>query len=211
MGAIMLDNSLKVFINDLSTKSPIPGGGGASALAGAMAGALASMVCNLTLGKKKYADVSEDIERIIIKANNTKDKMLELIIKDAELFAPLAEAYGLKKDTPEQVEFREKTMEAALKGACKAPLEMIYLSSECILLLEELSKKGSRIAISDVGVAAVMLSACVSGACLNIYINTGLMKDRDYAQKLNTEVKALEKDIVGASQKIYNDIAATLY
>ena len=175
--ALTNKNTINEFIERLASGDPTPGGGGASALCGALAAALGSMVCNLTLGRKKYAEVQEDITLIVNESGKLKESFLMLIEKDAELFEPLAAAYGLPKETDEQKVRRDAIMEKALYDACKAPVEMLETTQKTIDLLEELEQKGSRIALSDVGVAAALAEAAVKGACLNVYINTALMKN----------------------------------
>jgi len=177
--------SLEEFMDVLSSKEPVPGGGGASALAGAMGTALARMVGNLTLGKKKYADVQEDITLLQQKASVLTEEIMELIDKDAEVFLPLSKAYSLPSVTDEEKEYKDKVMEEALNTACSVPVQIMEKSYQMLLLLKDYADKGSRIAISDVAVSSVMLRAAITGASVNVYINTKSMKDREKAEDLN--------------------------
>ena len=183
----MRELSLNEFTEQLSSAAPVPGGGGASALMGAVSASLCSMVGNLTSGKKKYAEYQADIERIIADAVRLNGDMLALIEKDAEAFEPLAKAYSIPKEEPG----RDEMLEKALYEAALAPLEIVKKSSEVADLIKELSTKGSRLAISDVGVAASACTACVKGAAMNVFINTKLMKNREAAAKLNKETVML--------------------
>ena len=185
----MLDKSMDLFLEELSSSAPVPGGGGASAQAGAMAAALGSMVGNLTSGKKKYAEYQTEIEELIVKAQALRDSFKALVEKDAECFEPLAKAYSIPKDEPG----REEKLEECLKVAASAPYEMVLKAEETAELLARLAVIGSRLAISDVGVGATLCTSAAEGAAMNVYINTKLMKDRAYAEDLNLKtVKAVE-------------------
>ena len=190
------------FCDALDSKEPVPGGGGASALAGALGAALAGMVCSLTVGKKKYADVEPRINEIWEKASSVKARLVAAIDKDAECFEPLAKAYGMAKDDPE----RDRVMESALRTACSAPLEIMRLAAETVGLLDELCEKGSTLAVSDVGVGASMAKAALTGASLNIFINTKLMKDREYAEALNSEAAELMNTYAPMAEKIFDSV-----
>ena len=203
---MMTDKSCMDFIEVLSSAAPVPGGGGASALVGSLGMALGSMVGNLTLGKKKYADVQEDIKQILTKAEVLQKELIDLVEKDAEVFEPLSKAYGLPKNTDEEIKEREKIMESALKNACRVPLEIMRIGLEAIALLQELSIKGTRIAISDVGVGVLFCKSALMGASLNVYINTKLMKDREYADKINHETEMLLEKGSKAADEVYKAV-----
>ena len=138
------DYSCKDFITVLSGKSPVPGGGGAAALAGAIGIALGNMVGSLTVGKKTYAAVEEDIIQCKKKADEITARLLDLVEKDAEAFEPLSAAYGMPKSTPEEIEKKAEVMEAALVGACEVPLEIMRTCAEAIDLIETFAEKGSK-------------------------------------------------------------------
>ena len=186
----MTEKSVESFLSELSSGAPVPGGGGASALAGAAASALASMVANLTTGKKKYAEYQAEIDEILIKTADLVKDFESLIEKDAEVFEPLAKAYSIPKDEPG----RDEALEEALNTACSAPYEIVMKTKEACEIIVRLETIGSRLAISDVGVAATMLQTAAKGAAMNVYINTKLMKNRSRAEELNTETfKAVEE------------------
>ncbi len=198
------------FLAMLASKSPIPGGGGASALAGAIGTALGSMVANLTVGKKKYAEYEKDLEYILEKASAIRHDLLELIRKDAEVFEPLSRAYSLPKDTEEQQKEKDTIMEAALKKASLVPIEIMRKTQEAIALHEELLTKGSVIAVSDVGVGVIMCKAAIQGASLNVFINTKLMKDREYAEQLNKETSVILENSLARADKVFDAVAMKL-
>ena len=182
---MMAEQTIQEFIKVLSSKEPVPGGGGASALAAAVGMALGSMVANLTTGKKKYAEHQAEIEEILQKAEALTGELLEGMDKDAEAFEPLAKAYGLPKDTEEQIAERRNIMEKALQDASLAPLALMEKILQAMELTKRLSEIGSNLAISDAGVSVQMLSAALNGASLNVFINTKLMNDKEKAETLN--------------------------
>lgn len=206
----MQETTLLQFIEALSSKAPVPGGGGASALAGAIGTALASMVGNLTSGKKKYAEYQPDIKRILEEAERLTTKLLQLIEEDAAVFEPLSKAYGLPKGTPEELAHKEEVMEGALYEASLVPLRIMETAVEAIRLQEELSVKGSVLAISDVGVGAKLLEAALQGASLNVYINTKLMKNREQAEELNQRAEALIQEGAERSQQVFEVVKSRL-
>ena len=202
----MRELSLNEFTNQLSSAAPVPGGGGASALMGAVSASLCSMVGNLTSGKKKYAEYQQDIERIIADAVRLNEDMLALIEKDAEAFEPLAKAYSIPKEEPG----RDEILEKALYEAALAPLEIVKKSADVSALINELTVKGSRLAISDVGVAASACVACAKGASMNVYINTKLMKNREVAADLNKQTLSLVDEVVKACDAAYEEVKGGL-
>lgn len=203
---MMYEEKIQDFIEVLSSDAPVPGGGGASALAGSMGMALGSMVANLTVGKKKYADVQDDIQRILEKAKSLQDKLLKLMDEDAQAFEPLSKAYGLPRQTPEEQARRDEIMEEALVVASLAPMKIMETCMEVIELLEELEVKGTRIAISDVGVGIQLTRAALTGASMNVYINTKLMKKEVTAKELNEKADALILEGTKRSDVVYDKV-----
>ena len=193
---------MEQFLKELASKEPVPGGGGAAALTGSVAAALASMVANLTTGKKKYAEYQQDIERILEILEVEIKEIYGYIAKDAEAFLPLAEAYSIPKEDPKREEILEKvSLQAAL-----IPMELTEKLFHLIPILEELETKGSRLAISDVAVAASCLRAALESSVMNIYINTGSLKDRKKAEELNQKAKELVEEGAKRCQEIYDNI-----
>lgn len=194
------------FVDVLASKAPVPGGGGASALVGAVGMALGSMVGSLTVGKKKYADVEADIIALMEKAAALQKELLRLIDEDAVVFEPLSKAYGIPKDDPN----RESIMEAALKDACSVPMDIMRACAKAIDLHIEFAAKGSALAISDVGVGIAFCRAALMGASLNVFINTKTMLDRAYADGIEKEADALLDKYCALADETYNSVIKRL-
>ena len=172
--------SCSQFVNDTASKAPIPGGGGVSALIGALGLALGDMVGELTVGKKKYAENEPELKRAMEESRELINKLMECIEKDAEAFGPLSEVYAMPKDTPGYEELKEK----CLRQAAEAPMEILELSCRALELIDIFSLKGSRIAVSDAATGAAACRAAIYGAAANVRANTSLMKDRDHAEEM---------------------------
>ena len=203
---MMLEKKTTEFLEELSSSAPVPGGGGASAAAGAYAAALGLMVGNLTTGKKKYADVEEEICESMKKLEQLRDKLTRLVDEDAKAFEPLSKAYGMPKETEEQKKLKEQVMETALREACRVPLEIMEVSIEVMELLQLLEEKGSRLAVSDAGVGILFAKTSLEGASLNVFINTRLMKDRQYAEELNQRADAWIARGRTLEQQVYHGV-----
>ena len=201
-----MEKNVDKFLETLASSAPTPGGGGAAALCGALAIALGNMVGNLTLGKKKYADVQEDISALNAKAEALRSDFVSLIDADAEAFAPLSKAYGIPKDDPARAE----VMETALKRAAEPPLEIMRKCAETIGVISEYAAKGSALAISDAGCAAALAIAAMKAAALNVRINTKNMTGRGTADKMNAETDALLAEYGITAGKIYENVAGRL-
>jgi formiminotetrahydrofolate cyclodeaminase len=198
------------FIGVLASKEPVPGGGGASALTGAIGAALGNMVGSLTVGKKKYAEVEAEIIELKRKSDELQDALLRLIDRDAEDFAPLAKAYSLPAYTPEQQAEKDRVMEAALRGAAAPPFEIMKRCAEAIDVIEGFAAKGSKLAVSDAGVGAAFCKAALVGASLNVFINTKAMKDRAYAEKLNADADRLLAEYEAKADAVFTGVKARL-
>lgn len=205
-----MEKSCKEFTEVLASKEPVPGGGGASALAGALGMALGNMVGALTVGKKKYADVQEDIKRLMEEAQSLQDELLALIQKDAESFAPLAAAYGMPKETDSEKAEKERVLEEALKTACSAPLEIMEKCCRVIDLQKEFAEKGSALAVSDAGVGVIFAKAALQGAALNVFINTSSMKDREYAEAIDCKAEEMLTEYTVAADMVYSSVYSRL-
>lgn len=201
-----MEKNVDKFLADLASSAPTPGGGGAAALCGALGIALGNMVGNLTLGKKKYADVQEDIAELNAKAEALRAGFVALVDADAEAFAPLSRAYSIPKDDPA----RDEIMEPALLRAAEAPLEIMRKCAEAIDLISGYAAKGSALAISDAGCAAALCGAAMEAAALNVKINTKSMKNRAVADNINAEMNELLQKYFLHSQEIYNDVSGRL-
>lgn len=201
-----MEKNIDKLLEALASSAPTPGGGGAAALCGALGIALGNMVGSLTLGKKKYADVQEDIAELNAKAEALRAGFVALVDADAEAFAPLSRAYSIPKDDPA----RDEIMEPALLKAAEAPLEIMRKCAEALELISGYAAKGSALAISDAGCAAALCGAAMESAALNVKINTKSMKNRAVADSINAEMNELLQKYFALSQEIYNDVSGRL-
>jgi formiminotetrahydrofolate cyclodeaminase len=201
-----LKQNIVEFTDVLASKASVPGGGGASALVGAVGTALGSMVGALTVGKKKYADVEAEIIELMKKADEVRAALLKQIDEDAVVFEPLSKAYGLPKDTEEQKAEKNRIMEACLRDACSVPMEIMVKCCEAIELQKEFAAKGSSLAISDAGVGVAFCRAALQGASLNVFINTKSMLDKDYADSLNKKAYDMLAKYVPMADEIFNSV-----
>ena len=197
-----MNKNVTEFTEALASKSAVPGGGGASALVGAIGIALGDMVGELTVGKKKYADVEEDVRALMVRAQELRVKLLSCVNKDAKAFEPLSRAYGIPKDDPT----RDEVMEKCLRDAAGAPLEILDLCCEAIELQREFAAKGSVLAISDAATGVVFSLSAMYGAAVNVKVNTKSMKDRDYAEKINAHVDAQMAKYRPIAEQVYQDV-----
>lgn len=207
---MMLDKKTTEFLEELSSSKPVPGGGGASAAVGAFASALGMMVANLTIGKKRYADVEEEVKSVRAKLDELQKRLIVLTDKDAEAFEPLSKAYGLPKETEEQKAEKERILEQELYSASIVPLEIMEQILEVMKLLKIMGEKGSKIAISDVGVGILFAQAALEGASLNVFINTNLMKNKDRAAFLDQKADAMISEGKSLQKEIYTGVLAKI-
>ncbi len=180
----MMEESVKEFIDKVASSSPTPGGGSIAALAGAMAGSLAEMVCNLTIGKKKYADVEEDMKILRKKCEGIRKRFMELVDEDAAAFDKVMEAFKKKEG-----------IQNALKLAAEVPLDTARESISLLNLLKEIAEKGNKNSISDAGVAALMAQASFNSAILNVRINLKEMEDMDYRKRKENEMAEMKDEM----------------
>lgn len=206
----MTQRSCEQFLADLAGKSPVPGGGGTAALVGALGVALGNMVGSLTVGKKKYAAVEEDILRLNRESETLRRELERLVTADAEVFEPLSRAYGLPKSTPEELEHRNAVMAQVLEAACAVPMEIMECCARAIVLLEEYAQKGSVLAVSDAGCGAALCRAALEAASLNVFINTKAMADRERARSLNAQAHVLLGEYVPRAEQVLNKVTNQL-
>ena len=197
-------------VDVLASKSAVPGGGGAAALTGAIGIALGSMVCNLTIGKKKYAEHEESVKSILEKARSLEKDLIVMIDEDAECFLPLSKAYGLPRSTDEEKKIKSETMENALKKACEVPIKIVKVCYESIKLHEDLVDKGSRLAISDIGVGVQCLRAAILSGQLNVLININSIKDEKYVNEVRNEINSLVEEGVKICDEVYLKVEKAL-
>ncbi len=197
-----LDRNVSDFTEVLASKNPVPGGGGASALVGAVGISLSNMVGNLTIGKPKYADIEDEVRVLVEEGEQIRLELLSLIDADAEAFEPLSRAYGIPKDDPT----RDTAMEEALRVACAVPIDMMCVLGRAIEMHERMGQIGTAIALSDVGVGAVMCKTAMRGAALNVFVNTQLMKDKEYATKLERAASSLLDTYCPLADRVYETV-----
>lgn len=175
-------------------------------MAGALGAALSGMVSNLMLGKKKYADMQEQVAGLLEKTTRLRNGFLLLAEEDAKAFYPLSQAYSLPQDDDRQKKHREAVMEKALFEASVVPLKIMEKACGCIDILEQLAGIGPRLAISDVGVGVQLCRAALLGASMNVFINTKLMKDRREADKFNEQANSLVESGIKKADAVYGSV-----
>ena len=195
-------DSCRDFVTILASSEPAPGGGGAAALVGAIGTALGNMVGSLTVGKKKYADVEEEIIALKAECDQLQKDLLDQVPADAEGFLPLAKAYGIPKDDPN----RDEVMESATMTACAVPVHIMELCCEGISKIKVFAEKGSRLAVSDAACGAVILKAAMEAASLNVYINTKSLKNREEAEKLNAKCEEMLTTYGAVADEVYTTV-----
>ena len=200
------DKTIDAFMQELSSKAPIPGGGGASALVGALSASLTHMVRALTVGKPKYAAVEAEMFELLKQTEALANRFLALMDEDAAAFEPLAQAYRLPKETEEEKASKAVRMEAALKSAVQPPLAIMETCEQALPLISFCAEKGSVVAVSDAGVAASLCRAALEGASLNVFINTQGMQDKAYAEMLNLRARALLSRAGAQAEEIYRAV-----
>lgn len=174
------DKPVQQFLDELASKAATPGGGSAAAIMGAMGAALVSMVCNLTLGKKNYEAVQDEMKALLEKSEALRARLTDMVKADVEVFNQVMAAYGLPKDTDEQKAARSLAIQAALKAATDVPLDCAEACAEVVRISQFTAEQGNRSAVSDAGVAVEVAYAALRSAALNVYVNTGAIKDQDF-------------------------------
>jgi formiminotetrahydrofolate cyclodeaminase len=194
--------SVDDFLNELASNTPAPGGGSVSALAASLGAALTSMVCRLTIGKKKYADVQKEIEEVLKQSEELRAKFNAIIDEDTAAFNTVMAAYGLPKESEEQKAKRTAEIQEATKTATLVPLTLIGLCIEALKLVKIVAEKGNHNSISDAGVAALILQAGCKGAALNVKTNLGSLSDAGFVDQTKT---ALEQHL-GSLDTLFSEI-----
>ena len=195
------------FVTVLASNAPVPGGGGASALVGAIGTALGNMVGSLTVGKKKYADVEAEIIALKSKCDRLQKDLLDQIALDAKGFEPLAKAYGIPKDDPN----RDRILEEATMVACQVPMKIMELCCESLDAIAVFAEKGSRLAVSDAGCGAVCVKAALQAASLNVFINTKTLKNREAAEEMNKKCLDMLDKYGALADKIFETVKSGFF
>lgn len=194
----------QTFISEVAAGTPTPGGGGASAYCGALGSALLSMVGNLTTGKKKYAEVENEVVAHLKQLEEVRQELLELVEKDALAFAPLADAFKLPRDTDEKKAYRHGLIQEVLIDAISVPFAIMNACDRVIVLSDFLAHYGNRSAISDVATGVSFAQGALKGAALNVYVNAAMLDDRDMAARYTDEADRLIAESGRRADEIYN-------
>ena len=200
----MTQESCRKFVEVLASDAPAPGGGGAAALVGAIGTALGNMVGSLTVGKKKYADVQDEILALKARCDELQTQLLNQVEADEVHFLPLAKAYGIPKDDPN----RDKIMEEATIIACSTPMTIMELCCQAIDCIAVFAEKGSRLAVSDAGCGAVCCKAALQAASLNVFINTKSLKNREVAEEMNRKANLMLNKYCQIADEIFTTVKA---
>ncbi len=189
------EQSIETFLDELASKQATPGGGSAAAVIGAQSAALTSMVCNLTIGKPKYIEVENDMKALLQQSEALRTELTGMIKADVDVFDKLMSCYGLAKETDQEKTDRSEQIQSVLKEATLVPLECAKACAQAIKLSRVAAEKGNIGVISDAGVAALAGYSALKSAALNVYINAGSIKDKNFATEKLAE---LEQVINGA-------------
>jgi formiminotetrahydrofolate cyclodeaminase len=210
MDGNLVDLTCTEFVAQTFSKTPVPGGGSVAALVGTLGVGLEGMVCSLTQGKKKYAQYEEDIVRMAAKIENLKNRLLSLVDEDAKSFYPLSQVYSMNATTSDELRQKENKMQEVLKKAIQPPIEIIRECYQAAQFLEELSKKGSVLALSDVGCAAQLLRSATHSAWLNVLINLKGITDELFIQSCNAELLPMIDSTCHICDMVYEKISLQL-
>ncbi len=195
-------STVKEFLSELASSSPAPGGGSVAALAGALGAALTSMVCNLTIGKEKYADVQDEIKKVLKKSEALRNKLTILIDKDTDAFNDVMKAFKMPKETEEQKNKRSNAIQEGYKIAASVPLETARTCEEILDVALVVAKKGNQSSITDAAISAIMAKVGVKSAILNVKINLGSIKDEKFVNRINSDLEKIEKSAADKTDEV---------
>ena len=205
-----IDEPLKKYLDEAASGASTPGGGSVAALAGALGAALTSMVCNFTVGKKKYRDVEAEVSQILSESEELRSKLLDLMVEDTRVYGQVSAAYGMPKGTPEEKEARTEAIQEALKAAMGAPLEAAICCHRILKLNEPLLEKGNKNLISDVGVAVLLAESAMRSAIMNVEINLSYIKDEKLCGETREKLRPLIAEAAELRSKIYKDVSEAI-
>lgn len=199
---MLIDKKVSNFLDELASNSPTPGGGSVAALAGALGAALISMVGNLTVGKKKYEDIEEDIKKIISSSEKLRYELSQLMEEDVKAFNNFMATYKMPKETEDEKKMRTKKIQEALVEAARIPLKTAYKCLDIMILSQEAAEKGNINVISDAGVAVLMAEAALESAILNVKINLKMIGDEKVRIELSSSMKEILLKEKGQKEKV---------
>jgi len=206
----MLTQSMQDFLNVLAGKSATPGGGSVAALNGALGAALVTMVCNLTIGKKKYAAVEAEMQAIKAGAEHLQADLAAMIAADSAAFDTVMAAFGLPRDTAAEKQARSQAIQAALKEATIVPLNTARACAKVLTLCKPVAEKGNVNSLSDVGAGAQAAAAGLKSAALNVFINLGGLKDADFVTRVEAELRDILAAHENMADEIYHLVKSTM-
>jgi formiminotetrahydrofolate cyclodeaminase len=206
----LVKQNIKMFLDEVASSSPAPGGGSVAALAGALGAALTSMVCNLTKAKQGYESVQNEIAEVLEKSEELRKDLTDLIDKDTDAFNEVMKAIKMPKETEDQKEQRRNAMQIAFKQAAEVPLETARKCVQILDIAQVAAEKGNKSSISDTAVSALMAQTGVQAAMLNVRINLSSIKDTDYTQQVTTELHELLQNAMQKSTEILNIVEKNL-
>lgn len=198
------DKSIVTFLDELASKQPTPGGGSAAALMGAQAAALVSMVCNLTIGKPKYAEVEADMQTLLTQAEALRETLIGMIKADVDVFNKLMACYGLPKATDEEKTHRSAQIQLVLRDATEVPLDCAKACAKAMALSRIAAEKGNLGVISDAGVAVMTAYAGLKSAALNVHINAASLKDREFSDATLAELETIMQSAESEANAVYD-------
>ena len=198
------DKSIVTFLDELASKQPTPGGGSAAALMGAQAAALVSMVCNLTIGKPKYAEVEADMQTLLTQAEALRETLIGMIKADVDVFNKLMACYGLPKATDEEKTHRSAQIQLVLRDATEVPLDCAKACAKAMALSRIAAEKGNLGVISDAGVAVMTAYAGLKSAALNVHINAASLQDREFADAKLAELETIMQSAESEANAVYD-------
>lgn len=198
------------FLDELASQAPVPGGGSGAALVGALGAALASMVCNLTVGKPKYADVQDDIRALLAQTEALRARLTALIDEDIAVYYRLSAAYKMPRDTDEQKAARTAAIQEILRDATKVPMQIAEACVQVLGLCKPIAEKGNVGAVSDAGVAALLAEAALRSAALNVLINLAAIKDAEFVARERATLDGLLSGKSELKEEIYALVVSKL-
>jgi len=202
--------TIQVFLDELASKQATPGGGSAAALMGAQAAALVSMVCNLTIGKPKYAEVDWQMQDLLAQSETLRADLTGLIKADVDVFDKLMQCYGLPKSSDAEKTDRTAQIQAVLRDATLVPLRCAEACAKAIALSHLAAEVGYLGAVSDAGAAAMSGLGGLKSAALNVYINTAALKDREFAETCLAELQQIVSTAEAEAEQVYQLVKSKL-
>ena len=206
----LTDKPVTNFLDDLASNLPAPGGGSVASLSGALAAALVSMVCNLTLGKKGYENVQDDIQALLARSEALRHEMTDLLEADVAAYTAYAQTTKMPRDTEEEKATRAAAMQSALKKATMVPMRIAEVAVQIMDLCMPAAMKGNKWAVSDAGVAVLTAEAALRGAALNVLINLGTIKDVEFIATQHAYLDGLLAGKGALRDEIYEYVASKL-